>query len=184
MYKKLLDLYPWINPQTIQHFAWLRNRFHFDSVDDFRIMKDENNIPHLLTYIDKIIQEFSRGEYLNISLIFCLWNRNKIDWKFLSDNFPSEIKELFHMKDWEIIKYDDLYYIIFDVKKLKVIDIKNIIKYLVLADTDFLNKENKHIWNVYFYPEDMSRLLNLYDDRWMDICYQKPENYFYNQVQK
>lgn len=183
MFREILQKYPWVDLRTIHWFDWFRVRYYFDSFDDFKVCNyawkhRENNIKKLQSFVLKIIKEFSRSEELYWSLICFLWNSKKIDGSFLHNNFPDDIKKLFHVKEVDIIKFDELYFCVFDLKNLKPDDISRIIFYLIIADTDFLNKDKKHIWRVYFYPKDLSRLLNLYDDRWMDICYETPENYF------
>lgn len=179
MYRKLLELYPWITPNAIHYYEWLRVRYYFDSSEELNFFEAKDKERSVLnSFVWKVVREFSRWKFLNWTIIYCLWKNKKINKSFFKNNFPTELKNLFNIKNGEIIHYDESYFIIFDIKSIPVDIINLIIKNKIFEDHPGEIEWTHYIGNVYFYPPSMNRLLNLYDDRGMDICYLTPNDYF------
>lgn len=154
--KKIYNLFPEINWKWLNYTNYPRIRFYFSS--------NENELPILLNNLQELLKKLFWKDNIYICLIL-YWNKR------LPNNTIKSLK-----LRW-------IYNIVEDCNETLTIKNDDITNFLYFTKTDFntINKLNKSLlekdfWvfpelylNCFYFNFDKKLLINLYDDRWMDI---------------
>lgn len=154
--KEIYNIFPDINWKWLNYTNYPRIRFYFSS--------NENKLPILLGSINDLLKNLFWNNDIYVCLIL-FWNKR------LSNNTINSLKlrEIYNVieNSNEILinkSEDSTKFLYFTKVNFKVINKIN----KAILEKDFWIKPELYL-NCFYFNFDKKLLINLYDDRWMDI---------------